>query len=682
MSYIQPNSTVILLRGINTSPDNQLYFENRQAQTLFFTTGGHIVKTLDKAQFVRGTSTGGVIKVPYTFEECHRVNYMAFKNESFLDKWFYAWVTDINYVNNVTTELTYVVDDLQSWIFDTTFRPCMIERQHVSNDRIYSNLEEEGLSPSNMRDLMADNLDDNIYHYDHDYDNATQDYVYDTRYDSWRVCTHKAFMLIQADFDVEAWCFENFLNVESDASVSTTRYPQKALFKRSDGTFDTVGLYAIPLDYCCKADIDDRYIPSNGDYGLRECSNYGDGALRFVKSLQINGWIDHIQNIWVYPACLLKYGHINNISEASLDGVINMCYTVTGVRTNELNESPWYQPLDYRSIELPSATQIKATMDYIPRNNKCFNYPFTQYVITNSNGSAIELRPELFGDKGDLNKPVLRVLGNATADAKIRIVPTQYGNNWNEGTIDHDFALDSAPQPSMMLTGDTYNIWLAQNRNSIMNQFDQMKQSYLKSEIGSMSSFLGHSIGNVNPNAVSKSKIPEYPSYGWENRNDVVNTAGFNRSTGMTTLVGRALSTSVDMYFNTTNAIAQMEGVVTNTEDMRQRPATACGVQSSTIAQQNGKKTFFVKVVQCVSDRLKQIDDYFTMCGYAINKIDVPNIHVRSHWTYVKTAGCNFTTLAPKRAEISIRNMFDNGITFWVHNNEIGDYTLENDIIE
>lgn len=73
------------------------------------------------------------------------------------------------------------------------------------------------------------------------------------------------------------------------------------------------------------------------------------------------------------------------------------------------------------------------------------------------------------------------------------------------------------------------------------------------------------------------------------------------------------------------------------------------------------------------------IDDYFTVYGYATNRVKVPNISVRPHWTYTKTIGSNVVSKTCSNNDVTLINtIFDNGITFWKNASEIGNYSFDN----
>ena len=73
----------------------------------------------------------------------------------------------------------------------------------------------------------------------------------------------------------------------------------------------------------------------------------------------------------------------------------------------------------------------------------------------------------------------------------------------------------------------------------------------------------------------------------------------------------------------------------------------------------------------CISDEFAQrIDRYFSVYGYKVNQFEAIYTKTRENWNYIKTVGANITnslpdTKLPHDARITIRNIYDNGITFW-----------------
>lgn len=142
MAYIAPNSTIMICSGVPLSPDyiHTVDFQNTTYQSAYFTTKAKHI--LEKYSYQRKT---GVITVALTTEQLYDCNYLAYKNTSFENKWFYCFITNIEYVSNGVTNIYIEEDILQTWMFDYTLNPCFIDREHTLDDRIGSNIIPESL---------------------------------------------------------------------------------------------------------------------------------------------------------------------------------------------------------------------------------------------------------------------------------------------------------------------------------------------------------------------------------------------------------------------------------------------------------------------------------------------------------------------------------------------------------
>lgn len=72
----------------------------------------------------------------------------------------------------------------------------------------------------------------------------------------------------------------------------------------------------------------------------------------------------------------------------------------------------------------------------------------------------------------------------------------------------------------------------------------------------------------------------------------------------------------------------------------------------------------------------KQIDNYFSMYGYATNTTKIPNLTGRTYFNYVKLQSPCITGSVPDYAMKEIKRIFINGVRLW-HNNNIGVWNPE-----
>lgn len=144
---IAPQTTVYLLENIplDVKYRNTLNFSNISAQTSYFVS--HKKYTLENLSYIRREVK--VIRAEVHAAYIQNCNYLMFQNS--IDgitegqKWFYAFITKIEYVSNSCTDIYFTYDALQTFLFDITVLPSFVEREHVNNDAIGANLVPENL---------------------------------------------------------------------------------------------------------------------------------------------------------------------------------------------------------------------------------------------------------------------------------------------------------------------------------------------------------------------------------------------------------------------------------------------------------------------------------------------------------------------------------------------------------
>lgn len=88
-----------------------------------------------------------IIRVPVNAESLYNINYVMYQNANFGDKWFYAFVTKIEYVNDNTSFLHIKTDVWQTWLFNWSIDQCFVERMHAPYDTLGEWEEPEPLAP-------------------------------------------------------------------------------------------------------------------------------------------------------------------------------------------------------------------------------------------------------------------------------------------------------------------------------------------------------------------------------------------------------------------------------------------------------------------------------------------------------------------------------------------------------
>ena len=152
MAYIEPNSEIVLFQNvlIDSSYENTIYFASRSAQESYFFNNSKILLHLTRHSYNR--TRRGSVKIKAPVSTVMRSTYMAFKNDSYENKWFYCFIDDFNYINDNTVEVFYTIDFIQTYfIGDCSLQQCYVEREHDPDDIVGQNRVPEPVGSDNVR---------------------------------------------------------------------------------------------------------------------------------------------------------------------------------------------------------------------------------------------------------------------------------------------------------------------------------------------------------------------------------------------------------------------------------------------------------------------------------------------------------------------------------------------------
>lgn len=143
MAYIAPNSTIKVCTDVPLNPRQELtlLFPDAATQTAYYTT--RTKYNLTAYTYVR--QRPGELRVGRRREDLLDCNYIAFQNTSYGSKWFYAFINDVEYINNETSLIRFTMDPMQTYLFDYVLKQCYVEREHSATDDVGDNLIPESL---------------------------------------------------------------------------------------------------------------------------------------------------------------------------------------------------------------------------------------------------------------------------------------------------------------------------------------------------------------------------------------------------------------------------------------------------------------------------------------------------------------------------------------------------------
>ena len=138
-------------------------FESDYKDTFHFSTKasqkaymeGRVVKTFNDLTYQRKEQ---IIRIPAHIDTLYNCNYVSYVNEPYSNKTFYAFIIDMQYVNDERTDITIKTDVIQTWLFDYNVRASFVEREHVSDDSVGLHTIPEGLETGDYKIMERNDL--------------------------------------------------------------------------------------------------------------------------------------------------------------------------------------------------------------------------------------------------------------------------------------------------------------------------------------------------------------------------------------------------------------------------------------------------------------------------------------------------------------------------------------------
>ena len=555
---ITPNSDVILLKcPLELDQANQLNFASATAQYNYF---------YGLPKLVAGTNLtyirkDGYIKVPAKFDALIEYNYVMYRNTNYSNKWFYAFITKMEYANDNMTYVYIKTDCYQTWQFDLTYKSSFVEREHVNDDTIGKHTVPESLETGEYQIVDAN---------------------YSVLYERPSADGFPAFL--------PCFCVSKLPGTLTTFTDETTTI---------GSVFSTLHFFAV--------------------------RNFSD-ARKIIKGYDEDSATtsDAIINVYMVPRCCVDFNPANS-TIASTGNAPTNCYDV------------WIYPIldSYTSDERYIQEPNHLAGNYQPKNNKLFCFPYSYFYATNKCGTEVEYHWEDF--------PTLNMSGTTAKTAKYKkvMVPSTsisaklYFTNykgWSDDTYAtrlYNYGITFAKVPVCAWTTDYYTNWLTQNGVNNVIQKTLAGASGAANVLGSM--MLGDVKGAI--------------------------TSGINAASRIADLVHE-------------------EHVAETT------PPQAHGdINTGDVMFAYARNTIAFYQMSVRPEMAAVIDGYFSMYGYKVNTVKVPNTTGRANWNYIKTVGCYILADIPQEDLQEIKNMFDNGLTIWHNPSTFRDYSQSNAIV-
>lgn len=555
MAAITPQTDVYLLKvPLEINDINQLTFSNATAQYNYFNSLPKL--SVDNFTYQR---KDGVIRYGGNFDSLVNYNYVMYRNDAFSNKWFYAFITGMEYLNDNVTAISIKTDVWQTWQFDLTYKPTLIEREHVNNDAVGVNTIPEGLEFGEY------------------------------------VCNGTV-----TNFGINATGINDYVIVVDVSMIENPGTNQTLEYSWIGGSTPSQYVNGIPSGlYHLIIGVNSSVVTS---------------ARAVIDVYDKAGLGDAIQNVYILPRDL-----VGNVE-------FGLTISTTGSAPSASVGGLAMPAFSQGVTSLGNTTFSRATTisGYTPKNNKLFCWPYNYLNISNNAGTTVPYHYEDFS--GNIE---FKVEGTFGPSGSTKAIPVDYKYITNSENA-YDYSINGAKYPVCAWTTDSYTNWLTQNA---VNMQVNVGKTLLNGITGAAA---GVALGSPGAAAVG---------------------------------VGTSLlNSALDIYQQTSSA-----NVVAD--------QTHGNVSAGDIVWSKLRSQFTFIPMSIKPEYARTIDDFFSVFGYKVNRVKVPNITGRRNWNYVKTVSCYIEGDIPQDDLSEIKSMFNKGITLWHNPATFADYSQANDII-
>lgn len=182
--------------------------------------------------------------------------------------------------------------------------------------------------------------------------------------------------------------------------------------------------------------------------------------------------------------------------------------------------------------------------------------------------------------------------------------------------------------------------------------------------------------------------LAKYPTCGWSS--DAYTNWLTEQAVNLPTKIGETaingIKTSVETASILGGAVSiagSVAGFIGSFYSAKLLPNVEQGQNTGDVQWGNKKICFTFRHMRAKNEYLAILDDYFSRFGYQTNRVKLPNITGRSYWNYVEIGGSEEIGNGdcPATFMQSINNACRKGVTIWHDHANIGNFSLDNTIV-
>ena len=155
-----PSTAVYLCNTpLKSDNKNQISFSNRTAQFNYFNSLS--VRRFSDFTYQRKDN---IIRVPINAEVLFNdgVNYVMYDNKNFSNRWIYAFIEKIEYINDNVSHIHIKTDVFQTWFLDCEIHPSFVVRETVKNDDLFKHTLPENLPTGEQITVATTTIADSL----------------------------------------------------------------------------------------------------------------------------------------------------------------------------------------------------------------------------------------------------------------------------------------------------------------------------------------------------------------------------------------------------------------------------------------------------------------------------------------------------------------------------------------
>lgn len=122
------DSKIYLCKGVKLDRDYNNVVDFQTTNFLNNVIAPTKIAEADNYNFIGKTNE---INVAFSYANCLEANYIAFQNPRYSNRWFFAWIDEVTYVNSLTTNIKWTIDAWSTFYGDWTVNNCLVLREHV-----------------------------------------------------------------------------------------------------------------------------------------------------------------------------------------------------------------------------------------------------------------------------------------------------------------------------------------------------------------------------------------------------------------------------------------------------------------------------------------------------------------------------------------------------------------------